>query len=926
MPLSPFSTGENRLTHFSSRSIREEALAAQQAREKALRASQPFATPTVDLKTRTVTSPAGVNPNAVAIQEGIKTNFDYDAATQAERDEQARLTNLADSTGQQRVTATPTPSSLTTGARGIAGATGDTTASRDTLGVIDTTALNRLTTASKDGTTAPLTDEQARAKITADRPTVAQTMSNTGRQAIDVLGRLGVSVTGTIDGRASVNVTQDNLDALSAAGLVSAVGGQKPDGTYIVELNIGDRELSDQYAKRKQEMDQSNANIRELQRRQAEKDAAIKTANDKAREGSKDFTSYDTSAFDQTKSQIEGILASISNLTPEVQAAVIPGLISLQQSNNDIANTAKQMAATLPTDAEIEARYKPEEDWIKEERAKYEAFMAKNQEHSLEVVKYNKEALEAEKAIIDHNATVSEQKQMQVNIENEQRLRRQLNKLGLNTDLQGLKFLNSEIQKGVDTLENLKTANNLVSLKAQLAIGKGYALDVKGIMNDYEGKYLEISSQTTKALMDVKNSISKSKSDRDKTLREILKDSLEKKDANDKEARGMILSANFKMMDEVSKQKTLEAQKEKDAITQIEYLSKNFEPADVADQIKELSKNITSFDASGLAGKTPISVQLALKKLGKGTQGNGSFPSMPTVPRAPLITPQSFLDEKLKEYEAEISTSLTPEARKKWLDANKANIAAEYASKSGTPAGAIESSGDARIDETAQLVYSGTIPSVKEAAKQTGLSYVAIARQVERLQQNGVSGGFVRMNDQQQKAYTKLSSELSKDPTTQFARQVPYKVSVIKASLAEKNGLSDIAAINNFQSGLVDPGATVREGDVALISKQAIAFVQKVKAETWYKKGTEGSIMPEATRQQMLGLIDKMQKASVEAYRQGPYARIISDGKALGVPAQNMLHWGNVEYDDPDFSSSTDQETSPETDSELDSLLTTYGY
>lgn len=279
-----------------------------------------------------------------------------------------------------------------------------------------------------------------------------------------------------------------------------------------------------------------------------------------------DFTAgIDTSAFEMTKNQINEAMGMIKNLTPDLQSAVLPALLSLQESNNRINESALQMKSTLPTDKEIKAQYGSFEAYINKMDEKMKKMNEENRQLQLDVAEYNRDALEIDKQIIEHDAYVAEKKQMQANIENEKRLRRQLGKLGINTDLQGLNFLQSEIQKGADAYNDLKKGNKLVSLKAQLAIGQGYALDVRKAVSDYDAKDLQITSQTAEALMKVKQSISTAKSDRDKELRSILEKSLEKKDANDKEARTMIYNANVKMIELASEEKKYSRLLEKDA-------------------------------------------------------------------------------------------------------------------------------------------------------------------------------------------------------------------------------------------------------------------------------------------------------------------------------------------------------------------------
>jgi len=296
----------------------------------------------------------------------------------------------------------------------------------------------------------------------------------------------------------------------------------------------------------------------EAQRKERER-LALEQANrlksQEAAEKLKKFVAgVDTTAIDKTKTQIETLMSSIAGLSPDLQAAVLPQLLAIQQTNNDIAFQANEITNALPTDKEIEGSYGTMENYIISQDAKFKDILAKNLETSKEIAQYNQDALKIEKQIIDHDAAVAEQKQMVANAEGEKMLRRQLNRLGIQTDTSGLSYLQSEIQKGVTALDNLKTANNLVSLKAQLAIGEGYRLEVKQAMETYEANYLNLTSQTTEKLQTIKNSISTAKADRNKSIIETKKWELEQKINLDKEARTTI-SAAYKDM--INQQNTL---------------------------------------------------------------------------------------------------------------------------------------------------------------------------------------------------------------------------------------------------------------------------------------------------------------------------------------------------------------------------------
>lgn len=325
----------------------------------------------------------------------------------------------------------------------------------------------------------------------------------------------------------------------------------------------------------------------------------------------------DTSALDQTTKQMNDLLGSIKNLSPDLQASVLPQLLQLQQSNNEVTKMAQEMITAQPTDEQITANYGTLEKYIESQDTKFKDILAKNLETSKEIAQYHKDSLEIDKKIIEHDAAVAEQKQIAANTQNEKQLRRQLNRLGLQTDTSGLDYLQTEIQKGATALEELKTGNNLVMLKANLAIGEGYRLEVKQAMETYEGNYLNITSQTTEKLQSIKNSISSAKSDRAKNIIEAKKWELEQKQENDKEARKTISDAQKTMSDNVNKLRDDERTQEQLGINMLDKLVDTYGnnvPPSLLETVKKYIPNIDIQD---------VMKRRTLAQMKKGAGGGG---------------------------------------------------------------------------------------------------------------------------------------------------------------------------------------------------------------------------------------------------------------------------------------------------------------
>lgn len=619
---------------------------------------------------------------------------------------------------------------------------------------------------------------------------------------------------------------------------------------------------------------------------QSEQDAAVMQEKQQARDA-KDAemdstpkaqaSTIDTTAFQQTTDQLTQLMGMVKGLDANTQAAILPQLLQLQNSNAEIQKQVNEMSSQYQTDAELAANAAVQNANILDTDAKYKALIEKNNQTMLEIAKYNKDALEIDKRIMDHDAAVAEQKQVALNVENEKKLRRQLNRLGIQTDLQGLNFLQTEIQKGATALENLKTANNLVSLKAQLAIGEGYRLEVKQAMEAYESNYLNITTQTNERLATVRNSISTAKSERTKGIIEAKKWGLEQKQVNDRETRSMLNNAYQTMQENLRKQQVEDRQKEKDALDRIDYLLNNYPRESVADAIRELGKDVTSFNVQALIDNPTFE---ELKKAQSASTGRGSYggylPLSMQQPSTPSVSFEEFERAKIDALQNKAFQTFSAEKKAQLIVENTEKWQEEYAAiyTSGVNAQDVEQASNQLVQQFGQVVvdaanlvidgtYGGT-NGIKNAAKAFGVSESSLATAVAKLKVSGSVADTAILSPTQQSSRDKVLALLKQD---QFytvytgAKSAVTRIATAIGNSGGADGLEDIMAINAFQNGIVDPGATVKEGDVTLM-QTAVAWSQKVDLKNWIAKIQGGDKLPPEMRVKMLQLA----KATRDAY------------------------------------------------------------
>lgn len=891
---------ENRLIYRNLKDFGQVAPVNARAAEEAARLQN------VNAKTKGLQ--LGSNPNADLVERMVQVNFDKSKATPEEIKRHEEGLRLAD--GSKYVAApggNPAKGVMTaqqtTYANQAAGLNtsftsktgediydqqGTTQASGD--GALQERAIIRLREAGK-------TDEEIRNIMAAPEfmDNIRTTMSNTGLGGTE---RQSAVLTAAQAQNILANSRNPKQRAEAQKFIDSEVGkvkGYNDVPIYDDKGNITGYNSVESMGKT------ADAQQRERDRLALEESNRLKSAENADK--LKKFTAgIDTSQLDQTKAQLDTLMASIANLSPDLQAAVLPSLISLQNSNNEITKQVNDMVGAQPTDEDIESQYGGVEEYIKSEDAKYKDLLARNLETSKEIAKYNKDALEIEKKIIDHDAAVAEQKQLAANVDNEKKLRRQLNRLGIQTDVSGLTYLQTEIQKGVDALENLKTANNLVSLKAQLAIGEGYRLEVKQAMETYEGNYLNITSQTTERLQAIKNSISTAKADRTAAIIEAKKWGLEQKSINDRELRTTVSNANIAMIENVAKEKTESRLRESAALDKIDYLLKNYPRESVAEAIKQLGKDVTSFDVQALIDNPTLA---ELKKAASSYSGGGGGNYSSYLPTGmqeqpkPSISFDEFTNRKIAEAESSAMKSLTAESKAKLMFENAEAWEQEYNATylAGPTAAAVSNATNdltqqfgAGVVQAAQLVldgtYTGTDP-VGKAAKAMGVPTEQVATALVRLRQSGAVADSAILTPKQQTDRDKIIAQIRSDPFYIVWNGSKSAVARIQTAIGDSggaDGLSDIMAINAFQNGIVDPGATVREGDVSLM-QTAIAWADLVQLDYWKEKISDGDKLPPEMRQKMLQLATATRDAYAADFQNETVPKVQALIQQNGLPA-----------------------------------------
>lgn len=122
---------------------------------------------------------------------------------------------------------------------------------------------------------------------------------------------------------------------------------------------------------------------------------------------------------------------------------------------------------------------------------------------------------------------------------------------------------------------------------------------------------------------------------------------------------------------------------------------------------------------------------------------------------------------------------------------------------------------------------------------------------------------------------------LDQDKTYSKAVELKQSKDTIYSALAKENGFSDITAINAFQR-VIDPGVSVKEGDVALFMS-AKAFSEKFSPEYIQSILTEGAKMSKGDREKMRALTKDLAEIAFKDANEGPIQKYRTLTKKTGI-------------------------------------------
>ena len=156
-----------------------------------------------------------------------------------------------------------------------------------------------------------------------------------------------------------------------------------------------------------------------------------------------------------------------------------------------------------------------------------------------------------------------------------------------------------------------------------------------------------------------------------------------------------------------------------------------------------------------------------------------------------------------------------------------------------------------------------------------------------------------RTNERMNSTMIALSGQVKSHPAYTKMLDFENGLEAVETGLSASNGAGDIAAINAFQR-LVDPGVSVREGDVKLL-QSATAWLDRMNPEYLKEQIQTGAKLPAETRQQMLQLARELYVSRARSYGERVGDLFKKQAEAAKIPFELV----GRDFPIPDYSSKT---------------------
>lgn len=322
--------------------------------------------------------------------------------------------------------------------------------------------------------------------------------------------------------------------------------------------------------------------------------------------------------------------------------------------------------------------------------------------------------------------------------------------------------------------------------------------------------------------------------------------------------------------------------KEDRALKQISSLLSQFPENEVREIVLGLGKDVTSFSVEQMLNAKSNDEIEAARRSALARQQAAGMALMQKQQNAPLITYDEFIKQKIAEKEQASGMSMSEKSRSEYLAANKSLFDSQF-DQYTSPNFQNLTSGNPNVDAATDALIRGDFSTIKEAAKAYRVADADVATYAGILRNRGAQVGDIRaLQPEQAKELATLRKTIDDNDVTKKLNVMDSAIPKIGVARNSLTGVGDVALLNFYQNGIVDPGLAVRAEDANLLRK-ASALRDKITTQFAEEVLLEGAFFPDETRAEMERIAKGVYEATQRVYNEKVYAPTVEQASLSGI-------------------------------------------
>lgn len=175
-----------------------------------------------------------------------------------------------------------------------------------------------------------------------------------------------------------------------------------------------------------------------------------------------------------------------------------------------------------------------------------------------------------------------------------------------------------------------------------------------------------------------------------------------------------------------------------------------------------------------------------------------------------------------------------------------------------------------------------------EDAEETASLRSDVTKFVNKKLKEGYKSNYPVLTETQLKLVDTISDDINKDKETSDIKIIKGGYNTVTAIYGSQDkidagtGFDDVAAINSFQR-IIDPGVSVREGDITIL-QSSVPMLERVDPDFRWSAFTKGDKLPIDTRNSLVRVAREIYNRKAEVYNEGAGARFKERAEASNIP------------------------------------------